>query len=77
MSIYRLISEGTVEENIMKKAMRKRELDRVAIQSAMFDSFHGKEGMRFFNPCVFEFISVFRGCASERKYQFVGCSTRA
>ena len=28
VNIYRLICEGTVEENIMKKAMRKRELDR-------------------------------------------------
>lgn len=47
VNIYRLICEGTVEENIMKKAMRKRELDRVAIQSAMFDNFNGKKGMRF------------------------------
>ncbi|CAL6308932.1 unnamed protein product [Bathycoccus prasinos] len=43
VNIYRLICEGTVEENIMKKAMRKRELDRVAIQSAMFDNFNGKK----------------------------------
>jgi SNF2 family DNA or RNA helicase len=61
VSIYRLISEGTVEENIMKKAMRKRELDRVAIQSAMFDSFHGKKGMRFFNPCVSLNLFLFSG----------------
>ena len=47
VNIYRLICEGTVEENIMRKAMQKRELDRVAIQSAMFDSFHCKKGMRF------------------------------
>jgi SNF2 family DNA or RNA helicase len=61
VSIYRLISEGTVEENIMKKAMRKSELDRVAIQSAMFDSFHGKKGMRFFNPCVYLNLFLFSG----------------
>lgn len=34
--IYRLISENTVEENILKKANQKRMLDRVAIDGGQF-----------------------------------------
>lgn len=39
--IYRLVSEATIEENILAKSDQKRELDRLAIQSGGFttDSF--------------------------------------
>lgn len=36
MHIYRLISEHTVEENILRKSNQKRHLDQLAIQSAGF-----------------------------------------
>ena len=36
--IYRLISEGTIEESILQKAFQKRELDSVAIQLGQFNS---------------------------------------
>lgn len=36
--IYRLISEGTIEESILQKAFQKRELDSVAIQLGNFNS---------------------------------------
>jgi SNF2 family DNA or RNA helicase len=54
--IYRLICDGTVEENIMKKAMRKRELDRVAIQSALFHSFNCNKSEFFFFSFFFNFF---------------------
>jgi SNF2 family DNA or RNA helicase len=38
VNIYRLVCEGTIEENIMKKAMQKRDLDHYAIQSGQFDT---------------------------------------
>ena len=34
--IYRLISQHTVEENILRKSNQKRHLDHLAIQSAGF-----------------------------------------
>ena len=42
--IYRLVSEATVEENILRKANQKRLLDSVVIQSGQFttDFFKGK-----------------------------------
>lgn len=36
VSIYRLISEATVEENILKKANQKRRLDAVVISEGQF-----------------------------------------
>ena len=36
VTIYRLISEKTIEENILKKAMQKRKLGEVAIDEAGF-----------------------------------------
>lgn len=38
VNIYRLVCEGTIEENIMKKAMQKRDLDHYAIQTGQFDT---------------------------------------
>ena len=57
----------------MKKAMRKRELDRVAIQSAMFDNFNGKKGMRFLINIYFRIYikSFYRVRGSERKYRVI------
>ena len=37
VNIYRLISEDTIEENIWKKALQKRELDELAIQKGQFN----------------------------------------
>lgn len=34
--IYRLVSEGTIEENILRKSVQKRQLDWLAIQSGGF-----------------------------------------
>ncbi|MBI19997.1 MAG: hypothetical protein CMB73_05430 [Euryarchaeota archaeon] len=36
--IYRLISEGTIEESILQKAIQKRQLDNMAIQLGNFDT---------------------------------------
>lgn len=36
--IYRLVSEATIEENILRKANQKRLLDSVVIQSGQFDT---------------------------------------
>jgi len=36
--IYRLISQGTIEESILEKALQKRELDTVAIQLGNFNT---------------------------------------
>ena len=33
MHIYRLVCEGTVEENILRKSVQKRQLDWMAIQA--------------------------------------------
>ena len=37
VNIYRLITEDTIEENIFKKALQKRELDDLAIQKGRFN----------------------------------------
>ena len=39
--IYRLVTEHTIEENIVRKSNQKRHLDHLAIQSAGFDSLAG------------------------------------
>jgi len=36
--IYRLVSEGTIEESILQKAIQKRQLDNMAIQLGNFDT---------------------------------------
>ena len=36
--IYRLVCKGTIEENILKKSMQKRELDHFAIQAGNFNT---------------------------------------
>ncbi len=36
MHIYRLVSENTIEENILRKSDQKRQLDYLAIQSGGF-----------------------------------------
>jgi hypothetical protein len=36
--IYRLVCSGTIEENILKKATQKRQLDWMAIQSGGFNT---------------------------------------
>lgn len=43
MTIYRLVSERTIEENILRKAMQKRRLGELAIDEAGFtpDFFKG------------------------------------
>lgn len=47
MHIYRLISVNTVEENIFKKSLQKRELGSLIIASESFDStFFGKVNMK-------------------------------
>ncbi|GMT19309.1 hypothetical protein PFISCL1PPCAC_10606, partial [Pristionchus fissidentatus] len=48
VSIYRLISEKTIEENILKKAMQKRRLGEMAIDEAGFtpDFFRQKDNIR-------------------------------
>ena len=56
--IYRLVSESTVEENILRKANQKRLLDSVVIQAGGFttDFFKaGKDGIKeLFGPSVVE-----------------------
>jgi SNF2 family DNA or RNA helicase len=49
VNIYRLISEDTIEENIFKKALQKRELDDLAIQKGRFNlnSFEGEGELQF------------------------------
>jgi len=44
--IYRLVSENTIEENILTKSDQKRQLDFLAIQSGGFDP----EFLQKFNP---------------------------
>ena len=41
--IYRLVCKGTIEENILKKSMQKRELDHFAIQAGNFNTEHFKK----------------------------------
>jgi E1A-binding protein p400 len=36
VNIYRLVSEHTIEENILKKARQKRELDKLVIKQGNF-----------------------------------------
>ena len=38
--IYRMVCKGTIEENILKKSMQKRELDHFAIQRGNFTTEH-------------------------------------
>ena len=38
--IYRLVCKGTIEENILRKSMQKRELDHFAIQAGNFNTEH-------------------------------------
>ena len=44
--IYRLVSERTIEENILSKSDQKRQLDYLAIQSGGFNT----EFLQKFNP---------------------------
>ena len=44
--IYRLVSERTIEENILAKSDQKRQLDYLAIQSGGFNT----EFLQKFNP---------------------------
>eukprot|EP00884_Botryococcus_braunii_P006564 jgi/Botrbrau1/15909/Bobra.40_1s0091.1 len=44
--IYRLVSENTIEENILRKSDQKRQLDHLAIQSGGFNT----EVLEKFNP---------------------------
>ena len=44
--IYRLVSEKTIEENILAKSDQKRQLDHLAIQSGGFNT----EFLQKFNP---------------------------
>ncbi len=44
--IYRLVSEKTIEENILSKSDQKRQLDHLAIQSGGFNT----EFLQKFNP---------------------------
>ena len=44
--IYRLVSEKTIEENILTKSDQKRQLDHLAIQSGGFNT----EFLQKFNP---------------------------
>ena len=46
MHIYRLVSEKTIEENILTKSDQKRQLDHLAIQSGGFNT----EFLQKFNP---------------------------
>lgn len=56
VNIYRLISEDTIEENIFKKALQKRELDELAIQRGRFNlsSFDGSGDLMSVLLFVFE-----------------------
>ena len=45
--IYRLVSERTIEENILHKSDQKRRLDHLAIQSGGFNTEHI---LQKFNP---------------------------
>lgn len=49
MNIYRLISERTIEENILKKAMQKKRLGEMAIDDAGFtpDFFKQVDNIRY------------------------------
>ncbi len=44
--IYRLVSERTIEENILTKSDQKRQLDHLAIQSGGFNT----DYLQKFNP---------------------------
>lgn len=44
--IYRLVSESTIEENILHKSDQKRQLDHLAIQSGGFNT----DFLQKFNP---------------------------
>jgi len=44
--IYRLVTEHTIEENILRKSDQKRALDHLAIQSGGFNT----EFLQKFNP---------------------------
>lgn len=46
MHIYRLVSESTIEENILHKSDQKRQLDHLAIQSGGFNT----DFLQKFNP---------------------------
>ena len=46
MHIYRLVTEHTIEENILRKSDQKRALDHLAIQSGGFNT----EFLQRFNP---------------------------
>ncbi len=46
MHIYRLVSERTIEENILTKSDQKRQLDHLAIQSGGFNT----DFLQKFNP---------------------------
>jgi len=55
--IYRLISERTIEENILSKAMQKRALNDIAIEGGNFTTqFFTKQGLRdiFNEPSIFD-----------------------
>lgn len=56
VNIYRMICEDTIEENIFKKALQKRELDELAIQKGKFDLDslkHRGESAKFMHKKIF------------------------
>jgi superfamily II DNA or RNA helicase len=48
VTVYRLVSEHTIEENILRKAMQKKALDRVVMNEGEFtpDAFRSKESLK-------------------------------
>ena len=59
VNIYRMICEDTIEENIFKKALQKRELDELAIQKGKFDLDslkHRGESAKFMHKKIFFLI---------------------
>ena len=60
VNIYRMICEDTIEENIFKKALQKRELDELAIQKGKFDLDslkHRGESAKFMHEKIFLILS--------------------
>lgn len=66
VNIYRLISENTVEENVFKKALQKRELDELAIQKGHFN-LNALEGMYLYHFLLFTFSTTFLGIELDEK----------
>lgn len=65
--IYRLVSESTIEENILHKSDQKRQLDHLAIQSGGFNT----DFLQKFNPR--ELLGIQGGGLEPSSYSLLPC----